>query len=84
LELFGYDCHYEIHVHMYGYMPNGLLYMRDMIHKWWMMGVVVTWHVKWMSGLELKEHGVDMRWGPRLMGWWWSEVWIQNVIRMRN
>jgi len=39
---------------MYGYMPNGLLYMRDMIHKWWMMGIMGTWHVKWMSGLELK------------------------------
>jgi len=37
-----------------------------------------------MSGLELKEHGVDMRGCPKLMGWWWSEVWIRNVIRMRN
>jgi len=25
-----------------------------------------------------------MRWGPRLMGWWWSEVWIRNMMRMRN
>jgi len=33
LELYGYDCHDEIYVHMYGYMSNGLLCMRDMIHK---------------------------------------------------
>jgi len=39
---------------MYGYMPNGLLCMRDMIHEWWMMGIMGTWYVKWMSGLELK------------------------------
>ena len=25
---------------MYEYMPNGLLYVRDMIHEWWMMSVV--------------------------------------------
>jgi len=37
-----------------------------------------------MSVLKLKEHGIDMRWGRRLMGWWWSDVWIQNVMRMRN
>jgi len=28
-----------------------------------------SWHVKWMSGLELKRHDIDMRRGPRLMGW---------------
>jgi len=32
-----------------------------------------------MSGVELKEHGINMRWGSRFMGWWWSDVWIQNV-----
>jgi len=37
-----------------------------------------------MSSLELKEHVIDMRWGPRFMGWWWSDVWIQNVMRVRN
>jgi len=37
-----------------------------------------------MSVLEPKKHGIDMRWGLRLMGWWWSDVWIQNGIRMRN
>jgi len=34
--------------------------------------------------LELMGHDIDMRWGPRLMGWWWPVAWIQNVIRMRN
>ena len=58
--------------------------MFDMIHEFCMTGWVWYWHVKWMSGLELKEHVIDMRWGPRFMGWWWSEVWIQNVMRMRN
>jgi len=52
--LFGYDYCDEIHVHMYVYMHNGLLSMRDIIHEWWMMDIVGTWHVKWMSGLELK------------------------------
>ena len=33
LELFGYDCHDKMYVLMYECMPNGLLYMRDMIHK---------------------------------------------------
>jgi len=23
-----------------------------------------------MRGLELKENVIDMRWGPRFMGWW--------------
>jgi len=27
---------------MYGYMPNGVLCMRDMIHEWCMMGMVGT------------------------------------------
>jgi len=49
---------------------NGLLCMRDIIHEWWMMDMVGTWHVKLMSGLELKWHGIDMRWGPILMGWY--------------
>jgi len=29
-----------------------------------------------MCGLKLKEDGIDMGWDPRLMGWWWSVVWI--------
>ena len=33
LELFRYDCYDKMHVLVYEYMPNGLLYMRDMIHK---------------------------------------------------
>jgi len=32
-----------------------------------------------MCGLKLKEHGINMRGDPRLMGWRWSDVWIQNV-----
>jgi len=34
-----------------------------------MMSVVGTWHVRCMCGLKLKEHGIDMRGDPRLMGW---------------
>jgi len=37
-----------------------------------------------MSSVELKEPGINMRWDPRFMGWWWSEVWISNLTRMRN
>jgi len=33
LDLFEYDCYDKMHVPMYEYMPNGLLYMRDTIHK---------------------------------------------------
>ena len=33
LDLFGYDCYDEMHVLMYEYMLNGLLYVRDMIHE---------------------------------------------------
>jgi len=32
-----------------------------MIHELRMMGWVCYWHVKWMRGLELKEHVNDMR-----------------------
>ncbi|QCD96824.1 hypothetical protein DEO72_LG6g1534 [Vigna unguiculata] len=35
-----------------------------------------SWHVKWMSGLELKRHDIDMRRGPRLMGWGGYEIVI--------
>jgi len=30
-----------------------------------------------MCGWKLKEHGINMRGDPRLMGWRWSDVWIQ-------
>jgi len=40
-------------------------------------------HVKLMSELVFMGHDIDMRWGPILMGWRWSMVWIQHVIRMR-
>jgi len=33
------------------------------------MDIVGTWHVNLMSGLELKEHSIDMRWSPILMRW---------------
>jgi len=66
------------------YVYNGMLCMLGMIREFRMTGWVWSWHVKWMSGLELKEHGIDMRWDPRLMGWWWLEAWIRNMMRMRN
>ena len=60
---------------------NGSLCMHDVIHEWWMMDIVGTWHVKWMSGLELKRHGIDMRWGPILMGgndqWYGFNMWYE-------
>jgi len=52
------------------------------VDEW--IGMRLGMRNKWMGGLKLKEHGVVMRWDPRLMGRWWSEVWIQNVRRMRD
>jgi len=63
---------------------NGAWGMFGMFHELRMMGRVCYWHVEWMSGLDLTEHVISMRWGPRFMGWWWSEVWIRNMMRMRN
>jgi len=48
-----------------------------------MMGNVEVRHVKLMSELELMGHVNDMRWGPILMGWWWSMVRVQHAILMR-
>jgi len=66
------------------YVYKGIWGMFGMIHELRMTGWVWYWHMKWMSGLELKGHVFNMRWGPRFMGWWWSEVWIRNMMRMRN
>jgi len=67
-----------------GHVYNRIFCMFDMSYERRMMGWVWYWHVKWMNGLELKGYVINMRWDPRFMGWWWSEVWIQNLTRMRD
>jgi len=53
---------------------NGVLCVLGMNRELCMSGWVCYWHVKCVRGLELKEHVNDTRWGPRFMGWWWSDA----------